>query len=217
MPGFGAFTVEEKCRRRRGLGEMGVQAGFVYVVEESEEPVVVALPDRVVLVVVTTGALDSQTQEGGTHRLDPIRHVFGAKFLLDAPALVRLAVQAVKCGRQPLLVGGARDQVAGKLPGDEPVVGQVLVEGADNPISPRRHVAVHVRLISVCVGVAGKIQPVAGHALAVMRRGQEPVDQLLVRIRGTVGEKRVHLRQAWRQAREILADTADQPLPRSLR
>ena len=102
--------------------------------------------------------------------------VLGAKLLLDAAALVGLPVQPVERGRDPLLARRVGQQIAGELPGEELVVGQVVVERADDPVAIRRHVALDVGLVAVRVGVAREVEPVHRHPLAVGRRGQVAVD-----------------------------------------
>ena len=61
--------------------------------------------------------------------------------------------------------------------------GMIRVERVDHPFAPARHVAAGVDVVAVRVGEAGGIEPVDGHPLAVVRRGQQPIDELLVRIR----------------------------------
>src|SRR5689334_5284284 len=90
-----------------------------------------------------------------------------------------------------LVIRCSRQQVAGELPGEELVVGQVLVERADDPVAPRPDVAVAVGLVAEGVGVAGHVQPVHRQALAEVRRGQQPVGRMLIRLRRRVGEEDV--------------------------
>ena len=58
-----------------------------------------------------------------------------------------------------------------------------------------------VDVVAVGVGVAGEIEPLHGHALAVVRRGEQAVDLLLVGVGGFVGEEGVELRRAWAAGR----------------
>ena len=51
--------------------------------------------------------------------------------------------------------------------------GMVAVEGVDHPVAVRPHLAVVVEVDAVRVGVAGRIEPVAGAVLAPVRRGQQ--------------------------------------------
>src|SRR6185503_9023289 len=82
-------------RSRRRAGEVRVEPGLVDAVEERAERVVVALRDRIELVIVAAGALEGQPQHRRAERVHAIRDVFLAELLLDAAALVRLPVQAV--------------------------------------------------------------------------------------------------------------------------
>ncbi len=212
------------CSRRpaghNGIAGVGValvkceyQPGLVDAVEERAQRVVVALRDRIELVVVAAGALERQAQHRRAERVDAIRDVFLAELLLDAAAFVRLAVQAVERGRQALLVGRVRQQIAGQLPGEETVVGQVLREGADDPVAPRRHVALDVGLVAVGIGVAREIEPVHRHALAVGRRGEVAIDGALVGAGPRVGEERVDLGRRRRQSGQVEGEPAQQHRP----
>ena len=83
-------------------------------------------------------------------------------------------------------VGVAGDQlVAGELLHDEAVVGLVRVEAADDVVAVPPGVGPGlVELVAVGVGVAGQVEPVPAPALAVTRDGEQPVDDLLPRLRG---------------------------------
>ncbi len=88
-----------------------------------------------------------------------VHHVIGAVFLLYHPALLRDRVVAVEPGRQELFPGGIGQQVAGQLPGQEFIVGQVFVEGVDDPVAPGPHGTVAVVLIAVGIGIARHVEP----------------------------------------------------------
>ena len=103
--------------RRRG----DLQVGLVHVVEEGEEPVVLALADRVVLVVVALRAADRQAEQDRARRVDPVDDRLDPELLdVDPPFLVDRRV-AVEPGGDPLAERGARPQVAGDLVDREPV------------------------------------------------------------------------------------------------
>ena len=89
-----------------GLGtpEYGIWPRLVDVVEERVEPIELLLRDRVVLVIVAACALDAQSQEGASERVDPIDHVFRPVLLRDDAALLALHVVAVEAGREQLLL-----------------------------------------------------------------------------------------------------------------
>ena len=94
-------------------------------------------------------------------------------------------------------------EIAGELPEKELIVGQVLIEGADDPVAVGRHVAIEVGLVAVGVGVAGEIEPVHRHALAVSRRGQIAIHRARVGARRLIGKKRVDLGRRGRKAGEV--------------
>jgi hypothetical protein len=107
------------------------------------------------------------------------------------------------------------DLVGGQLLGEEAVEGQVLVEGADDVIAvgvgvgPDAVGAVHEHAV-LGVGVAGHVQPVAGPALAVGRRGQQPLHHLLVSAGRGVALEGPDLGHRRRQAGQVERDPADQ-------
>ena len=86
----------------------------------------------------------------------------------------------------------------------------VAVEGVDHPIAPARHVAAAVDVVAVRVGIAGGVEPVEGHPLAVVRRGQQAIDQLFVGIGTRVGQKGIDLGRRRRQAGQVERQPADQ-------
>ena len=67
-----------------------------------------------------------------------------------------------------------------------------------------------VDVIAVGVGVAREIEPLHGHALAVMRRVEQTIDLLLVGVGRLVGEERRDLFGSGRQAGEVEGDAAEQ-------
>ena len=189
---------------------MRVEPALVDVVEEGEEAVVLLLRHGVVLVVVAARALHGQAEEGRAEGVHAVGHVLDAVLLLGAAALVGLAVQAVEGRGQALLAGRLGQEVPRQLPGHEVVPGEVVVEGADDPVAPGPDAALDVALVAVGVRVARDVEPLAGHALAVAGRSQQPVDGALVGARSLVGQEGVELLGGRRQARQVEAD-APQP------
>ena len=83
--------------RRRG----DLEFGLIRVVEEGEELVVVALSDRVVLVVVALGAADRQAEKDGARGVDAVDDRLDPELLdVDPPFLVDLRI-AVEPGGDP--------------------------------------------------------------------------------------------------------------------
>ena len=103
--------------------------------------------------------------------------------------------------------------VAGELLGQEAVVRLVGVEGAHHPVAVRPHLAVVVQVQAVGVAVAGGVQPEAGLVLAVARRPQQPVHQLLVGLRRRVRQEGIDLGRRRRQAGQVEAQPAGEGAP----
>ena len=139
-----------------------------------------------------------------------------AELFLDASPLVGLAVVAVESRREDLRASGLRHEVAGQLPGDELVVGQVGIESLHDPVAPGPHGPIDIGLIAVCVGISGQVEPIDGHPLAEAGRIQQPVDHAVIGIGGRIGQKRVDLGDRRRQSRKVEAHASDQPFPAGL-
>ena len=120
---------------------------------------------------------------------DAIDDVLGAVFLWNDAALDSDGVIAIEAGGHFLLQRGLWQQVPGKLLDGELIKRQIAVVGVDHPIAPRPHVTVGVVLITVGVGVAGGVEPVAGHVLAIPWRGQQAVDGFLKCLGRLVGDE----------------------------
>ena len=87
---------------------------------------------------------------------------------------------AVEAGGDARLGSSGPQLVAGDLFLDEAVVGLVGVEGLDDVVAIAPGVGARlVGLEAVGLGVAGEVEPVAAPALAVVRRGEQAVDELL--------------------------------------
>ena len=221
LRGLGDRGVEAGERRPVGVARdgdqgrdvaagLGVDALLVDVVEEAEERIEFLLADRVVLVVVAAGASHRQAEEDGGRGLDAVDGVLDPPFLLDRPGLGDGAVVAVEAGGDLLGQGGVGEPVAGDLFDREAVEGHVAVERRHDPVAPGPHGPGEVVLIAVGVGVAGAVEPVAGHRLAVPRGGEQAVDQPLVGVRGVIGQEGVDLGEGRGDAEEVQRQAADQ-------
>ena len=109
-----------------------------------------------------------------------------------------------------LIASRIGQKVPGQLLNGEPVECHVVVERLDHPFTPEPHEARAIEMIAAGIGVAGQVEPHLGHALAVLRSGQQSVHHFLVSIRIFVGQKRVHFSHRWRQTRQVQADAAQQ-------
>ena len=98
--------------------------------------------------------------------------------------VVELSAQRQKAHRrEPPRFDLRLDQVGGELLVNEAIERRVLVEGPDDVIAigvgigPNAVVAEHEHAV-LGVGVAGDVEPVPAPALAIVRRRQQPIDQL---------------------------------------
>ncbi len=160
--------------------------------------------------IVAARAIEGEAEEGGAEGDRAVVDVVDPIFLLDRAAFAFLGVEPVEGGGEDLLVGGAGEQVAGQLPGDKPVPGQVAVEGVDDPVAPGPHLAFAVDLEAVAVGVAGEVEPVGGQAFAVARRGEEAIDRAFVGIRAGIPHEARDFVGSGGQTSQIEGDAAQQ-------
>ena len=87
--------------------------------------VVVALRERIELVVVALAAAEREAEHGFAERFHAVDVVVGEVLLGDRAALVRVHVVALEAGGDELGFGVIRQQVAGELFAEELVVGHV--------------------------------------------------------------------------------------------
>ena len=84
------------------------------------------------------------------------------------------------------------DLVGGQLQTQELVVGKVVVEGLHHPVAIGigvRVAAFFLKDVTLRVGIAGDIEPVAAPAFAEGRRREETFDELLGRLRILIGDE----------------------------
>ena len=180
-----------------------------HAAEGRRQTVILDLPDRIELVIVTTGAVDGQTQERLSHGADDVFQLVLPHHALHGFALLRLTNRVVGTGDQKAgRFDGVRvvrsQHVAGQLQADELVVGHVAIEGIDNPVAIAPGIGTRlVKLEAVALAEAHHIEPVPRPADAVLRRVQIAIDQSFVRVwRAIVLEGRDFFRRR-RQTKKI--------------
>jgi hypothetical protein len=145
--------------------------------EDAVERIVVGCGDRIELMVVAAGARDGQAEEALRRGVDAL--VDGVVVVLEALA----DGDEAERGETRVVLGEVGQAVGRELLDDELVVRLVGVEGVDDVIAVGPGAVERldgaVALQPLGVGVAGGVEPVAGPALAVMRRGEQPVDGAL--------------------------------------
>ena len=162
--------------------------------------------------VVATGAVEGQAHPEGAHGLGHVEDVLDPVLFGNASPFAVDHVVAVEPGGEDLLVGGAGQKVACELPDGKVVVGEVLVEGLDHPVPPGPHGTFAVALVSVGVGIAGRRQPVPGHALPVGGRGERAVDQPFPGPGLVVGEKGIDLLEGGGKPGQVEREAPDEGL-----
>ena len=190
--------------------------------EEGAEGVVIGLWDRVVAMVVALGTADGEPEERTGHNRERVGHdPVAALGIPSAGRPVGRHPQEAG-GRQPLdrlrreLGMGGRDElVAGELLDEEAIQRQVGVEGAHDPVAVLPGVGPGRIVLRGAggVGVACRIEPMAGPPLAIVGRGEEPIDEVLVGRRIGVGDEGIDLLGSGRKTEEIKRRPADERRP----
>ena len=179
--------------------------------ENPGQRVVIVGGDRIELVIVAAGAGEGEAEERAADDVDLIVDAIG-----DHPFLVDIPRHEVGDRQEPrrhqrLGIDPSRiirlEEIAGDLPGEEVGVGEIAVEGVDDPVAVApgfAEIALGGQLDEIAgVGIADDVEPVPPPALAILRRGEEPFDHGLKRLRRLVGEKVFHLLGRRREAGEI--------------
>src|SRR5262249_61195562 len=119
-----------------------------------------------------------------------------------APAAWGAEPQDARRNLRLLRVGGGF--VARELLTNELVVGLVVVEPLPHvtAIAPRVGTT-HVELEAARIGVANQVEPMARPSLAVVRAGEQTVDQSFPGSRRGVFDERLDLFRAGRQSRQV--------------
>ena len=179
-------------------------------VEEGKHPVILLLLERVELVIVALRALDGEAKHGFAEGIHAVEHPLHAELLgVDGTLHVHHGIAEETRGHA-LILSRVGEFVPGDLLDEKLIIGQVAVEGVDDVIAIRPHLARHVLLVAIAVRVTRRVEPVAPPAFAVMRRGQQLLGGLLVSVLRRVIEERIHLLHRRRQAHQVQVQPAQQ-------
>ena len=159
--------------------------------EGRRQAVIVSLWNRIELVIVAARAMDCEPQHAPSGRGNQIVEVFVPPFRVVFLAEGHPRTRAEEPGGDQRVIGPGIELVAGELFLQKDVVRLVLIERANHivPITPGVGTVV-VLLEAARVRVARHVQPMPPPPLAVMRRGEQPIDQPFPGIRRGIGEKR---------------------------
>ena len=149
-------------------GRRHLEHDLVLGLEERDQPVVVALGDRIVLVVMATRTPEGAAEPDGRRRVGAVEQPLPARLgRVDAALVVQHRV-AVKARRDARALVGVRQQVAGQLLDREAIERQIAVERIDDPVAPLPHRPRAVEVVAVGVGIAREIEPRTRPVLAVV-------------------------------------------------
>src|SRR5439155_19702892 len=112
-----------------------------------------------------------------------------------------------------MLVLAQRQTVGRQLLEDKFIVRQIVVEGPNHIVAISvgiRKAALLVENVTFGVSIAGHVEPVSAPALAVLARGQQPIDESSEGIRDLVCNKRACFFLTGRQTEEVKVGSADQ-------
>ena len=154
-------------------------------VKDAVERVVILRGDGIELVIVAARAAHGEPEEAAADVVDRVLDREVLRVVVHARA--ETAGVGEVAGRDDALVtlgvGRAALQVAGELIAHKLVVGQVAIEGGDDPVA----VAVQlwdgvVGVVARGVGIAHDVEPVPAPAFTVTWRGEQPLDHAGERI-----------------------------------
>ena len=143
--------------------------------------------------------------------MNAVGDILDAKLFGNTTAFDFLSMESVESGRKFLVARRVGQQITCKLPGYKVVVGKVLPEGANDPVTPLPDSAVAIDLVAVGVGVARYVQPLGCKTLGGGIGIEKTVDDFFKGVGRSVGEKGINFGDGWRKAGEIEGDAA-QPL-----
>ena len=202
------FKEKRHCARRAQV-PIDLRAG-----EDAGQRIVILREDRIELVIVAARAGDRQAHEGlgGCVDLlvDDVIDGLHSILLRQRPG----AQGEESGGDNSALVDPARlvrrQQIAGNLFDEKSIEGRVFVKRLHDVIAIAPGIRKNVVFVHAGrVGVARDIEPVAAPILAILRRGEQPVDDLGESILGVVRQKILDLLQGG-QARQIECRTPQQ-------
>ena len=208
---FAGASIVLFIQRHAQHREFILQIPIARGVEEGERAIVFVVIDRLVRMGMTLHTAHRRRLPdlpGGVHAINRRRH---AKLLVIRAALgVDLGV-AMKCRRDLIRQRGVRQQISGELADGELIERQILIQGADDPITIRPDGAQRVFLITHRISIARRVQPRCRPTLAETRRREQAIHDFLVSLARLVGSKGAHRFGRRRQARQIKTHAA-QPL-----
>ena len=188
----------------------GANDGLIHIREKRTHRIEIPGGNGIEFVIVALGAADGLAEPDRAHCAHAIREITRLVILGLGTAFFRGEQQAVETGGDFLFLRGVGQEIARELFAGELVKAFVVVEGADDVVAIRPDVARGVGVISDGIGKPHDIEPANRHALTVLGRGHQAVDQFLVGIGRCVLFERVDFLRFGRKAGQIKIQAAGQ-------
>ena len=186
--------------------------------EDRKKAVVVRVRNRVELVAVAAGTGERHAKRAGRnafHQLEqcfvPVERQVGNVFVGGVEHVAQKAgrrQQSQRFRRVALGVSPVDQFVAGNLLDEKPVPRRVTIRRFDDviaipPVAVRQSCRVRVVIFVGCVDIANRVEPVPAPPFSVVRRCQQPINQMSVSVRAVVGQKLACLLRSRRKACQI--------------
>ncbi len=160
--------------------------------------------------VVALGAPHGEAEESGRDGVDLVGDPGHLVFRRKGAALVGVHRVAEEAGGDLLVLAGTGHEVARELLAEELVVGEVVLEGGDDPVAPRPHVAVVVERVAVGVGKACHVEPFQCESFGECSGLHHPIDRCLVSRIVRVAQEGIQILQTRRQSGQVQMQTAEE-------
>src|SRR5262245_54715639 len=166
--------------------------------KHGHRPIVVFPRDRIELVVVTSGTVHRESHEPLESCANDVVQIL--------IAVVRVVLfTKPDSGPNPVIAGGYQADefpsfklITGQLLKNEPIKRLIVVEGFNDVVAIAPGIGkVLVMFETGAVSIAGHVEPETSPALAIVRRLQQPIDQVFVGPRRGVADKSLHF--LWRR------------------
>ncbi len=157
--------------------------------------------------IVASRARDRKPHRAACHNVDSI--INDVRLVIQEPASER---QEPECSQRALIIAEGQ-AVGGNLLDDELVVGQIVVERANDVIAVSIGIGIaplFLENISLGVGIACDVEPISGPSLAVVRRIQQSFHDPGKGLRRLIGQKVANFVGGRRQANQIEGRPANQ-------
>lgn len=187
---------------------MGALVGIGGGVEEGVGAEVVGVEDGVVGVGMALDAFHGEALPDVVGGGDAVHDGGYAEFFVVGAAFAIVCGEAVKAGGDEVVEVAFGKKVASELFESEFVVGEVVLEGVDDPVAEGVDFAALVLAEAFGVGVASEVEPDGGPAFAIVGRGEEAVDGVFEGLGRGVGFECVEFAWGGKQAGEVEGDTA---------